>query len=143
MNGKTFFVTGGNTGIGFATAKRFAREGANIGILSLGDDLNENAEREIRALGADCLAITGDVTVARDVEGAVAAVCDRFGGLHYAFNNVGQTAFWGQFDGPGLLGPDGQAIFLATPGAAANDPYSFQILARRGRIAPGARFAMP
>lgn len=63
----------------------------------------------------------------------------HFGGvIHYAFNNAGQTAFWGQFDGSGLVGPDGQAIFLATPGVVANDPYSFQILARRGRTAPGA-----
>jgi NAD(P)-dependent dehydrogenase (short-subunit alcohol dehydrogenase family) len=89
MKGKTFFVTGGNTGIGLATARRFASEGAHIAILSIGEDVNAAACREIEALGAECLAITGDVTSAQDVAAAIDATCDRFGGLHYAFNNAG------------------------------------------------------
>lgn len=89
MKGKTFFVTGGNTGIGLATAKRFAGEGANVAILSIGTEVNAVAQREIEALGAECLAVTGDVTSSRDVAAAIDATCERFGGLHYAFNNAG------------------------------------------------------
>ncbi|GGM64700.1 short chain dehydrogenase [Dactylosporangium sucinum] len=89
MQGSTFFVTGGNTGIGLATAKLFASHGANIAILSLGADLNAAAEREISELGVECLAITGDVTKRDDVEDAVERVVARFGRLDYAFNNAG------------------------------------------------------
>jgi NAD(P)-dependent dehydrogenase (short-subunit alcohol dehydrogenase family) len=89
LHGSTFFVTGGNTGIGFATAKLFARQGANVAILSLGPELNATAEREIKELGVDCLAITGDVTSAADVRGAVDRVMEHFGRLDYAFNNAG------------------------------------------------------
>jgi NAD(P)-dependent dehydrogenase (short-subunit alcohol dehydrogenase family) len=89
MKGKTFFVTGGNTGIGFCTAQLFARLGANISILSVGDDLNAEARRQIEALGAPCLAITGDVTEEADVAAAVRQTVEHFGGLHYCFNNAG------------------------------------------------------
>ncbi len=70
MKGKTCFVTGGNTGIGFCTAQVFARLGANIVILSIGEEENARARRQIESLGAACLTITG-------------------GGLHYCFNNAG------------------------------------------------------
>ena len=58
--------------------------------------------------------------------------------VQYSFNNAGQIAFFGQFSGPGLFAPDGSGIFLATPGALANDPYSFQFFSRSGTPAPGA-----
>jgi NAD(P)-dependent dehydrogenase (short-subunit alcohol dehydrogenase family) len=89
MKGKTFFVTGGNTGIGFCTAQLFARLGANISILSVGEDVNTEACRQIEALGASCLAITGDVTREADVAAAVHETVERFGGIHYCFNNAG------------------------------------------------------
>jgi NAD(P)-dependent dehydrogenase (short-subunit alcohol dehydrogenase family) len=89
VQGSTFFVTGGNTGIGFATAKLFAKQGANVAILSLGPELNATAEREIKELGVDCVAITGDVTSAADVQGAIDQVIAHFGRLDYAFNNAG------------------------------------------------------
>lgn len=89
MKGKTFFVTGGNTGIGLATAKRFAAEGANIAIFSIGEEEHRKARADIEALGAECLNIVGDVTDAKAMAAAVDATCERFGGLHYAFNNAG------------------------------------------------------
>src|SRR6266850_5126306 len=89
MKGKTCFVTGGNTVIGFCTAQVFARLGANIVILSIGEEENARARRQIESLGAACLTITGDVTKEADVAAAVRQSVERFGGLHYCFNNAG------------------------------------------------------
>jgi NAD(P)-dependent dehydrogenase (short-subunit alcohol dehydrogenase family) len=89
MKGKTFFVTGGNTGIGLVTAQMFASLGANIAILSLGEQQNAQARASMEGLGAACLAITGDVTCEEDVAAAIHRTLDRFGGLHYCFNNAG------------------------------------------------------
>jgi hypothetical protein len=54
-----------------------------------------------------------------------------------SFNNTGKIVFYGGFTGPGLYSPDGQGIFLGTPGASASDPYSIQLIARSGTPAPG------
>lgn len=89
LAGKSLLVTGGNSGIGLAAALRFAREGADIAILSRRADRNEEARAQIEALGARCLAITGDVTVEADVQAAVEAVVATFGGLDFAFNCAG------------------------------------------------------
>jgi NAD(P)-dependent dehydrogenase (short-subunit alcohol dehydrogenase family) len=89
LAGKTLLVTGGNTGIGLETALLFARQGANIVLFGIGDELNLAARVQITALGARCLAITGDVTNEREMAGAVAQTLAEFGCLHYLFNNAG------------------------------------------------------
>jgi len=87
--GKACFITGGNTGIGLATALEFAHAGADVAILSRRTDRNEAARAEIEAQGVRCLAITGDVTDEGVIRDAIARTSDTFGGLHYAFNNAG------------------------------------------------------
>jgi NAD(P)-dependent dehydrogenase (short-subunit alcohol dehydrogenase family) len=87
--GRTFFVTGANSGIGLATALRFARERANIAIFARRADQNEKARLLIEAQGAPCLSITGDVTDETSFRDAIVATVRRFGGLHYGFNNAG------------------------------------------------------
>jgi len=87
--GRTFFVSGANSGIGLATALRFAREQANIAIFARRAEQNELARQLIEAQGASCLALTGDVTDETSFREAIAATVHRFGGLHYGFNNAG------------------------------------------------------
>jgi NAD(P)-dependent dehydrogenase (short-subunit alcohol dehydrogenase family) len=89
LSGRTFFVTGANSGIGLATALRFAREGANIVIFARRTEQNEQARQLIEAEGASCLAITGDVTDEAAFREAIAATVRRFGALHFGFNNAG------------------------------------------------------
>ena len=89
LAGKRLFVTGGNSGIGLATALRFAREGADIAILARRSDRNEQAKAEVEALGARCMTIAGDVTSEADVKGAVDAMVAAFGGMDFAFNCAG------------------------------------------------------
>ena len=91
MHGRTFFVTGANSGIGLATALRFAREGANIAIYARRAPQNEEARHLIEGAGAPCLALTGDVTNEAAFRDAIAATVRHFGGLHYGFNNAGAS----------------------------------------------------
>jgi NAD(P)-dependent dehydrogenase (short-subunit alcohol dehydrogenase family) len=89
MKGKTLFVTGGNVGIGLATALAFAGQGVNVAIYSRRADRNEEARSLIGQTGVRCIAFTGDATDEARISEAIGETVREFGGLHYAFNNVG------------------------------------------------------
>ena len=82
-------VTGSARGIGAATAKRFADEGAKVAVLDLDQ---ESAAATASGLGAsDAVGIACDVADAASVEAAVAAVVERFGKVDVLVNNAGVT----------------------------------------------------
>lgn len=84
LAGHRALVTGGGSGIGAATARRFAEEGASVAVLDReGDSAAEVAER----IGGT--AITCDVADRDALADAVEAVADRLGGLSVLFNNAG------------------------------------------------------
>jgi NAD(P)-dependent dehydrogenase (short-subunit alcohol dehydrogenase family) len=89
MNNKTIFITGGNAGIGLATALLFANEGANVAILSRRREENAAAREKIEKLGVKALDFAGDVTDEATIRNALAKTAETFGGLHFAFNNAG------------------------------------------------------
>lgn len=89
MKDKTIFITGGNEGIGLATAILFAEQGANVAIMGRRAEKNADALRRIEETGARALAITGDVVQEADLERAISEVTRVFGALHFAFNNAG------------------------------------------------------
>lgn len=89
MKDKTLFITGGNDGIGLATAELFAAQGANIAIFSRREEKNKIAVDSITAAGGRAISFAGDVTDEDAVKHAVRETADHFGGLHYAFNNAG------------------------------------------------------
>ncbi len=89
---KTALITGGNSGIGLATAKRFVAEGAKVAIT--GRNL-ERLEAAARELGPQALALAADATDIAATEAAIAKAADRFGKLDIVFANAGipgQTA---------------------------------------------------
>lgn len=89
LAGKTGFVTGGASGIGRATALEMARQGARVAIFDRDTVQGPRVVAEIEAAGGASLFVAGDVTVARQVAGAIEATLNRFGRLDCAFNNAG------------------------------------------------------
>src|SRR5262245_37118962 len=67
--------------MGLACARRFAVEGANLVLFDIEDDTVDAAAASLRADSHAVESVTGDVSVAADVERAVAATVSRFGGL--------------------------------------------------------------
>jgi NAD(P)-dependent dehydrogenase (short-subunit alcohol dehydrogenase family) len=83
---KTAFITGGNSGIGLATAKLFVAEGAKVAITGRDQPRLEAAAKEI---GGDILAIRADSTDIAQLEAAVAQASKHFGKLDILFANAG------------------------------------------------------
>jgi NAD(P)-dependent dehydrogenase (short-subunit alcohol dehydrogenase family) len=89
MKKKTIIITGGNAGIGLATALLFARNGVNVAIIGRRAKENGMARAQVEAAGAQCLDFAGDVTDEAFLRASVNQTAETFGGLHYAFNNAG------------------------------------------------------
>lgn len=86
IQGSTFLVTGGSSGLGAATAQRLAAAGANV----LVADLNSEAGEALAAgLGNNARFAKTDVASAEEVQGAVDTAVATFGGLHGAVNCAG------------------------------------------------------
>ena len=82
-------VTGASSGIGRATAKRFAAEGTQVVGVDVDVDGGRETVSEIEAAGGEATFVEADVTDESDVEEMVAAAVDSYGGLDCAFNNAG------------------------------------------------------
>ena len=89
IQGKVALVTGGSTGIGFATARRFATEGARVAIASANVERGQAAAKKMREAGGEVIFIPTDVSDPIQVEATVNNVVDTYGHLDYAFNNAG------------------------------------------------------
>ncbi|MGI5970668.1 MAG: SDR family NAD(P)-dependent oxidoreductase [Oscillospiraceae bacterium] len=90
LDNKVALVTGGNSGIGFATAKLFAEEGAQVIIMARREKNNAEAVKEI---GHGAIAIQGDVTKYEDCKRAMDEVIAKFGRIDILVNNAGQADF--------------------------------------------------
>lgn len=85
---KVALITGGNSGIGKATAKAFAREGAKVVIAARRVELGHRAVREIEEAGGTALFVPTDVANASEMQALVTKTVETFGRLDYAFNNA-------------------------------------------------------
>jgi NAD(P)-dependent dehydrogenase (short-subunit alcohol dehydrogenase family) len=81
-------VTGAASGIGRASAKMFAAEGAKVVVFDRAPAIEETAEA-IRATGGQAIALTGDAGEEADVIKAVQTALDKFGGLDICYANAG------------------------------------------------------
>jgi NAD(P)-dependent dehydrogenase (short-subunit alcohol dehydrogenase family) len=89
LSGKVAIVTGASSGIGRATAKLFAQEGARVVVGARREAELAELVREIRADGGNALALAGDVQSEQYAKDLVAAALKQFGRLDIAFNNAG------------------------------------------------------
>ena len=98
LKGRVVLVCGaGSCGPGWSNGKAasvaYAREGARIVALDLALDRAEETQDLIRGANGECLAVAGNVAVAGDIDAAVAAAVDAFGGVDILHYNVGISGF--------------------------------------------------
>src|SRR4051794_5496032 len=87
--GKVAFVTGAANGIGRAAAQVFGREGANVVLVDLSEEGNQETARLVEKAGRRALTVKCDVSRAEDVRAALDKTAETFGRLDFAFNNAG------------------------------------------------------
>ncbi|HTD39383.1 MAG TPA: SDR family NAD(P)-dependent oxidoreductase, partial [Mucilaginibacter sp.] len=88
LQNKTVVVTGGNSGIGFATAKELIAQGAKVIITGRKQNLVDSAAKEIGAMG-----IVSDQSNLKDIDTLVAETKSQFGNVDILFINAGIATF--------------------------------------------------
>jgi len=90
FEGKTAVVTGGNSGIGLASAQRLKEEGARVAIVGRSQRTLDEA---VRGLGQESLAIQADVAKLEDLDRVYREVAQRWGKIDVLFVNAGVAKF--------------------------------------------------
>jgi NAD(P)-dependent dehydrogenase (short-subunit alcohol dehydrogenase family) len=93
LQGQTAWVGGGASGMGEATVKRFATEGANVAIVDVQVERGKRVEDEVRKAGGNAIFVACDVSKADAVERAMQQVLATFGGLQMQVNCAGIAQF--------------------------------------------------
>jgi NAD(P)-dependent dehydrogenase (short-subunit alcohol dehydrogenase family) len=88
---KVAIVTGGGTGIGAASALRFAQDGAKVVVAGRRPGPLEEVVRQIEEAGGEATAVSADVVQVDDCRRIIRETVERFGALHVLFNNAAQT----------------------------------------------------
>lgn len=92
LDGKTAVITGGASGIGLATAKKFAASNVNLVLGDIEEAPLRKAVDDLRSDGAHVIGVAADVTVEDDVIALREAALKEYGGAHLVFNNAGVAA---------------------------------------------------
>ncbi|MDH4147601.1 MAG: SDR family oxidoreductase [Acidimicrobiia bacterium] len=124
LNDKTAIVTGAGSGIGAASARRFAAEGAAVVVADVRARKATEVAAQINESGGHAIAFEVDVADAASVEALVAAAVEQFGRLDVLFNNAG------------TLRP-GSAVELSV------DDWDFVMAVNVRSVFLGAKFAVP
>jgi NAD(P)-dependent dehydrogenase (short-subunit alcohol dehydrogenase family) len=92
LQGRTAVITGGASGIGLATAYKFAALGANLVLGDIESGPLDTAVAQLRDTGAKVIGVVGDVAIEEDVLALRDAALDEYGAAHLVFNNAGVGA---------------------------------------------------
>jgi NAD(P)-dependent dehydrogenase (short-subunit alcohol dehydrogenase family) len=90
LTGKVAVVTGGNSGIGLATAKRFREEGAKV-VISGRDQ--RTLDEAVKTIGGEVIAVRADVAKLSDLDKLYKTVSEKFGRIDVLFANAGIAKF--------------------------------------------------
>ena len=93
FDGKTVIVTGGGGGIGGATCRRFASEGAQVAVFDMNLEAAEKVAADIPAGGGQAAAFACNITDRAQVDAAVAAAQTQLGPIAVLVNNAGWDVF--------------------------------------------------
>jgi 2-hydroxycyclohexanecarboxyl-CoA dehydrogenase len=93
LSGKTAIVTGGGGGIGGATSRRFAAEGAKVAVFDMNLTAATQVAHDIRAAGGHAEAFACDITDRQQVDAAIAATEEKLGPIDILVNNAGWDIF--------------------------------------------------
>ena len=88
LKGKTAVITGGNSGVGAATALLFAKSGANIVISARRQAALEEVAEKIKAEGGNVLTVPTDISKDEDCKNLMKAAMDAFGRIDFIVNNA-------------------------------------------------------
>jgi citronellol/citronellal dehydrogenase len=107
LKNKTLFITGASRGIGHAIAMRAAADGANIVIAAKTTEPHPKlpgtiytAAADVESAGGQALAVATDIRDEAQVEAAIAAAVDRFGGIDIVVNNASAISLTGTLQTP-------------------------------------------
>jgi NAD(P)-dependent dehydrogenase (short-subunit alcohol dehydrogenase family) len=117
FDGRTVLVTGGGSGIGFATARRLVDEGANVVIAGRRVDRIDAAAKELDPTGERVLAVATDVSRTDELDELIDRTRDRYGRLDGVFANAGvslggPSAFVGEDDFDRVVGINFKGAFF-------------------------------
>lgn len=131
LKGKVCIITGAGRGIGAATARKFADEGANVVVADLCPASVQTVVEEIQSAGHTALGVVVDVTDAASVDRMIEATLGRFGMLDCLVNNAGITddarlVTMSEEQWDRVIGVNLKGVYLCTQAAA-------RVMAERGR----------
>jgi NAD(P)-dependent dehydrogenase (short-subunit alcohol dehydrogenase family) len=131
LDGKVAIITGASSGIGCASAKLFAAEGARLVLVARRKAELDALADEIGAAGGECAVFAGDVREEDVARGAVELAKRAFGGLDVAFNNAGSLGEMGEVT---EISPDGwrEAIEVNLTGAFFAARHQIPAMLARG-----------
>jgi len=132
LEGKIAFVTGSTEGIGWATARLFAEQGASVALNGRPGDnrLRQRAEELQRITGKECLELAADMAVPEQVDACYREIFRRFKRLDILVNNAGifESALIGMVEARAIL----RVFEVNTFGAIYNLQRAARLMARNG-----------
>ena len=131
LGGLVAWISGATSGIGEATARLFAAEGAKVALVGRRLELGKNIAEQINAAGGQALAIACDVSKGDQVRDSIEQTVERFGGVQSVINNAGMVQVkpldeCSEQEWDYVMGVNVKSMFLATK-------YAMPHLRRNGR----------